>query len=83
MGRSSTQFPCPRNVLSRCAGQLAGHEVQGRVALSASDGYVSAGIIVSAVFIALGPITDQIIGLLVVALIFDATWESWVTIRRG
>lgn len=48
------------------------------------DGYVSAGIIVSAGFIALGvPIADPIIGLLIGGLIFHATWESWVTIRRG
>jgi divalent metal cation (Fe/Co/Zn/Cd) transporter len=34
--------------------------------------------------IALGfPIADPIIGLVITALIFHATWESWVTIRRG
>jgi divalent metal cation (Fe/Co/Zn/Cd) transporter len=49
-----------------------------------ADGYVSAGIIVSAVFIALGaPIADPIIGLLITALILHTTWESWGTIRRG
>lgn len=49
-----------------------------------ADGYVSAGIIVSAAFIAFGlPIADPIIGLMITALIFHATWESWVTIRRG
>src|SRR6476646_2906525 len=49
-----------------------------------ADGYVSAGIIVSTVFIALGvPIADPIIGLIITALIFRTTWESWVTIRRG
>ncbi len=49
-----------------------------------ADGYVSAGIIVSAAFIALGvPIADPIIGLLISGLIFHSTWESWVTIRRG
>lgn len=49
-----------------------------------ADGYVSAGIIVSAAFIAFGlPIADPIIGLIITALIFHATWESWVTIRRG
>jgi Co/Zn/Cd efflux system component len=43
-----------------------------------------AGIIVSTVFIAVGlPIADPIIGLLISALIFHTTWESWVTIRRG
>ena len=49
-----------------------------------ADGYVSAGIIVSVVFIALGlPIADPVIGLVITALILHATWESWVTIRRG
>lgn len=49
-----------------------------------ADGYVSAGIIVSTVFIALGvPIADPIIGLLITALIFHTTWQSWETIRRG
>jgi cation diffusion facilitator family transporter len=49
-----------------------------------ADGYVSAGIIVSTVFIALGvPVADPIIGLLITGLIFHTTWESWRTIRRG
>jgi cation diffusion facilitator family transporter len=49
-----------------------------------ADGYVSAGIIVSTVFIAIGmPIADPIIGLLITALIFHTTWESWGTIKRG
>lgn len=49
-----------------------------------ADGYVSAGIIVSTAFIALGvPIADPVIGLLITALILHTTWESWGTIRRG
>jgi len=49
-----------------------------------ADGYVSAGIVVSTAFIALGvPIADPIIGLLITALILHTTWESWGTIRRG
>jgi len=49
-----------------------------------ADGYVSAGIVVSTVFVALGlPVADPIIGLLISALILHTTWESWVTIRRG
>ena len=49
-----------------------------------ADGYVSAGIIASSVLIALGlPIADPVIGLVITALIFHATWESWLTIRRG
>jgi divalent metal cation (Fe/Co/Zn/Cd) transporter len=49
-----------------------------------TDGYVSGGIIVSTVFIALGaPIADPVVGLLITVLILHATWESWVTMRRG
>ena len=49
-----------------------------------ADGYVSAGIVVSTAFIALGvPIADPIIGLLITALIFHTTWESWRTIKHG
>jgi cation diffusion facilitator family transporter len=49
-----------------------------------ADGYVSAGIIVSAFFIAIGlPIADPIIGLIISGLILHSTWESWETIRRG
>ena len=49
-----------------------------------ADGYVSAGIVVSTAFIAIGvPIADPIIGLLITGLILHATWESWETIRRG
>jgi cation diffusion facilitator family transporter len=49
-----------------------------------ADGYVSAGIIVSTVFIALGlPVADPIIGLLITGLILRATYQSWTTIRRA
>jgi len=49
-----------------------------------ADGYVSAGIIASAAFIAWGlPIADPIIGLVISGLIFHSTWESWETIRHG
>lgn len=49
-----------------------------------ADGDVSAGIVVSTAFIALGvPIADPIIGLIITALIFHTTWESWGMIRRG
>lgn len=49
-----------------------------------ADGYVSAGIIVSTGFIALGfPIADPVIGLLITALILRATWQSWITIRQA
>jgi cation diffusion facilitator family transporter len=49
-----------------------------------ADGYVSAGIILSTAFIALGlPIADPIIGLLITGLILRAAYQSWTTIRRA
>lgn len=49
-----------------------------------ADGYVSAGIIVSSAFIAVGlPIADPIIGLLITGLILRATWQSWITVRSS
>lgn len=48
------------------------------------DGYVSGGIVLSAVFIAVGlPIADPLIGLGISLLIVKATWESWRTISAG
>jgi cation diffusion facilitator family transporter len=47
------------------------------------DALVSAGVILSAIFVALGaPIADPIIGLLITALILRITWESWQTVNR-
>jgi cation diffusion facilitator family transporter len=47
-----------------------------------SDAIVSAGVILSAIAVALGaPIADPIIGLLITALILKITWESWNTVR--
>jgi cation diffusion facilitator family transporter len=49
-----------------------------------ADGYVSAGIIVSTGFIAVGlPVADPIIGLLITVLILRATWQSWTTVRSA
>jgi cation diffusion facilitator family transporter len=49
-----------------------------------ADGYVSAGVIVGAIFIALGiPIADPIIGLLITGLILQSSWQSWNTIRKS
>lgn len=47
-----------------------------------SDAIVSAGVILSAIGVALGaPIADPIIGLIITALILKITWESWNTVR--
>jgi cation diffusion facilitator family transporter len=48
-----------------------------------SDAIVSAGVVLSALCVALGaPIADPIIGLLITALILRITWESWHTVQR-
>lgn len=47
-----------------------------------SDAIVSAGVVMSAVAVALGaPVADPILGLLITALILRITWESWNTVR--
>jgi len=47
-----------------------------------SDAIVSAGVILSAIVVALGaPIADPIIGLVITALILRITIESWNTVR--
>ncbi|MGI8595125.1 MAG: cation diffusion facilitator family transporter [Solirubrobacteraceae bacterium] len=47
-----------------------------------SDAIVSAGVVLSAIAVALGaPIADPVIGLLITALILKITWESWNTVR--
>lgn len=48
-----------------------------------ADGYVSAGVVVSMIFISIGlPIADPIIGLIIVGMILQTTWQSWKTIRH-
>ena len=45
------------------------------------DGFVSLGVVASAVVVALGaPIADPIIGLVITAVILKITWDSWQTI---
>jgi cation diffusion facilitator family transporter len=45
------------------------------------DGFVSLGVVASAIVVALGaPIGDPIIGLLVAAVILKITWNSWRTV---
>lgn len=47
-----------------------------------ADGYVSAGVIVGAIFVALGfPIADPLVGLVITGLILQSSWQSWKTIR--
>jgi cation diffusion facilitator family transporter len=45
------------------------------------DGFVSLGVVGSAIVVALGaPIADPIIGLVITAVILKITWDSWQTI---
>jgi cation diffusion facilitator family transporter len=47
------------------------------------DGFVSLGVIGSAVVVALGaPIGDPIIGLVITLVILKITWDSWNTVRH-
>lgn len=49
-----------------------------------ADGLVSLGVIVGAIFIAVGlPVADPIIGLVITGLILKSSWESWKTIRAS
>jgi divalent metal cation (Fe/Co/Zn/Cd) transporter len=45
------------------------------------DGFVSLGVVASAIVVALGaPVGDPIIGLLITAVILKITWDSWRTV---
>ena len=48
------------------------------------DGFVSLGVVGSAIVVALGaPIADPIIGLVITLVILKITWDSWQTIYGG
>lgn len=48
------------------------------------DGFVSLGVVVSAIFVALGAqIADPIVGLVITLVILRITWESWHTVRNA
>jgi cation diffusion facilitator family transporter len=48
------------------------------------DGFVSLGVVVSAVVVALGAeIGDPIVGLLITLTILKITWDSWRTVRHS
>jgi divalent metal cation (Fe/Co/Zn/Cd) transporter len=45
------------------------------------DGFVSLGVVASAIVVALGaPIADPIIGLLITVVILKVTWDLWRTV---
>jgi divalent metal cation (Fe/Co/Zn/Cd) transporter len=48
------------------------------------DGFVSLGVVASAVFVGLGwQAGDPIVGLLMTLMILKVNWDSWRTIRAG
>ena len=48
------------------------------------DGFVSLGVVASAIVVVLGrDIGDPIIGLLITLAILKITWDSWRTVRRA
>ena len=48
------------------------------------DGFVSGGVILSTILVALGlPVADPIIGLVISGLILQSSWQSWQTIRSS
>jgi divalent metal cation (Fe/Co/Zn/Cd) transporter len=49
-----------------------------------ADGFVSLGVVASAIAVALGAeIVDPIIGLVITAVILRITWQSWRVIRSS
>ncbi len=49
-----------------------------------TDGFVSLGVVVSAILVALGAqIADPIVGLVITLVILRITWESWHTVRTA
>ena len=48
------------------------------------DSFVSLGVVVSAIVVALGaPIADPAIGVVLTLVILKITWDSWQTIHRA
>jgi cation diffusion facilitator family transporter len=46
-----------------------------------TDGFVSLGVLLSAVLVAFGlPIADPVIAIVITAVILQITWQSWVTV---
>ena len=70
--------------------RLRGGQRLGSAALVADgnharvDGFVSLGVVASAIVVALGaPIGDPLIGIAITVVILKVTWDSWQTISRS
>jgi cation diffusion facilitator family transporter len=49
-----------------------------------TDGFVSLGVVASAIFVAAGAeVADPLIGLAITLIIVRITWQSWLTVRHG
>jgi divalent metal cation (Fe/Co/Zn/Cd) transporter len=49
-----------------------------------TDGFVSLGVVASALVVALGvPVADPIVGLVITAIILRITWEAWHEVRHS
>ena len=49
-----------------------------------TDGFVSLGVVESAILVALGAqVADPIIGLVITLIILRITWESWQAVRHA
>ena len=66
----------------------AGHRLQSPALVADGkharvDGFVSLGVLASAIFVGLGlPRADPIIGLIITLVILHVTWEAWQTISK-
>jgi divalent metal cation (Fe/Co/Zn/Cd) transporter len=67
----------------------AGHRLQSAALVADGkharvDGFVSLGVVASAIVVALGAqIADPIVGLVITLVILHITWESWHTVRNA
>ena len=76
--RQHTRPPARADALA----DLVLHDADGNHARA--DAYVSLGVILSAVVVALGfDVADPLIALAITAVILRITWQSWHTIRHG
>jgi divalent metal cation (Fe/Co/Zn/Cd) transporter len=72
-----------RNELAAQVRLRAGHRLSSPALIAdgnhaRTDGFVSLGVVASAVIVALGaPIGDPVIGLVITLVIFKITWDSW------
>ena len=89
-GRSRSPGSRVRRQRDRRPGPTAGGQRLASPALVAdgkharADGFVSLGVVVSAVAVALGAeIVDPIVGLVITAVILRITWDSWRVIRAS